>query len=360
MPFNNLTANPVVRQPRLRILCNGQEIGGPIEFEVVNNNYYQSDTFTAQFAFRANPNFNLIWWGGQTEILIDIQSSLDGGQTWVSHIIGDVDHMSVSVEKGVISVDGRDLTSRFIDNKTQETFQNKTSSQIVQILAARRGLTADVTPTTTPVGRYYQADHDRISMGQFVRTTTEWNLLSSLAQDEGFDIWVTGTTLHFHPSTPPTADPYLVQWQEGPSVANAISLQVQRNLTVAKDVVVVVRSWNSQMATSIERTSGAVASANAGNAQQFTVVRPNLTQQQAQDLANKLRADITQHERVFSFQAPADQTLSARDMVQLTGTGSSWDQAYYVDWVRRRMTLSEGFTMQVQCKNHSPQSQAAG
>jgi hypothetical protein len=145
MPINNPLVGPTARQPRLRVLSQGRPIGGALQFEVLSNGFFQSDTFTAQFAFRYDPNYPLSWWGDQKELLIDIQSSLDGGQSWVSHIIGDIDHLSVHVEQGIIVVDGRDLTSRFIDNRTQETFLNKTSSQVVETLAARRGLTADVT-----------------------------------------------------------------------------------------------------------------------------------------------------------------------------------------------------------------------
>lgn len=359
MFINDPYAPATVRQPRLQILTNGTPIGGAIEFEVTSNNYYNADTFTAQFALFADPNFGPLWWGDQTEILVDIQASLDGGQSWTSLLIGDVDNVSMHLEKGVVQVDGRDLTARFIDNKTQETFLNKTSSQVVQELAARRGLTADVTPTSTLVGRYYSADHDRISMGEFVRTTTEWNLLCSLAQHEQFDIWVTGTTLHFHPSTPPDSDPYVIIWDNDAPWSNGIDLQCDRSMTLAKDVIVVVRSWNSQQANEITKysPSGArIASISTGKSQLFSLTVPNLTQQQAQDLANKRREEITRHERKFLFHRPADLTLNARNMVRLQGSGSSWDQAYYIDYVRRRMALEGGFTMDVACKNHSPQS----
>jgi hypothetical protein len=363
MPINDPNAQPLLRKPRLRAVVQGKTIPTLVQFEVMNNNYYQSDTFSAQFSLYLDPEFGISWWGGQTEILLDLQSSVDDGQTWVSHILGQVDHVNAILEKGVISLEGRDLTARFIDNKTQETYLNRTASQVVEELAAKRGLTADVTPTTTPVGRYYEAQHDRLSMDQFVRTTTEWNLLCSLAQNEGFDIWVTGTTVHFHPSTPPDSDPFVVIFNERPYSSNVSSISLERSLTVAKDVIVAVRSWNSMHAREITKyapTGARYGSIQSGKAQQFSVVRPNLTEQQAQELANKLREDITRNERILTFRCPADQTLSARNMVRFQGTSSSWDSSgenpYYVDWVRRRLSLREGFTMEVRCKNHSAQT----
>ena len=43
-------------------------------------------------------------------------------------------------------------------------------------------MTPVVTATTTPAGRYYQADHDKVTGGQFSRATTEWDLLCELAE----------------------------------------------------------------------------------------------------------------------------------------------------------------------------------
>jgi hypothetical protein len=123
---------------------------------------------------------------------------------------------------GRLQIEGRDLSSRLIENKTQEAFVNQTSSQVATTLAQRRGLTPQVTATTTLVGRYYQQDHVRDSLNQFSRTTTEWDLLIYLAQREGFDVFVKGTTLYFQPTTDPSADPYVVRWDGVSSIALAM------------------------------------------------------------------------------------------------------------------------------------------
>ena len=41
------------------------------------------------------------------------------------------------------------------------------------------------------------------------RATTEWDLLATLAGWEGFDVWVSGTTLHFRPPDTLTPPPVL-------------------------------------------------------------------------------------------------------------------------------------------------------
>ena len=362
MAINDPQALGTVRQPRLRILCNGQPVGGALEFEVTSNNYYQADTFTAKFSLNDNPNFGLSWWGTTPtqQILLDMQASLDNGSSWTSLLIGQVDHMHAEVHNGLINVDGRDLTAYFIDAKTQETFINQTSSQVVQTLAARHGLTADVTPTTTLVGRYYGDDHERISLNEFTHTTTEWNLLCSLAQHEQFDVYVTGTTIHFHPSTKQDSNPWVVQWDASLPSMNGVSLDLERSMSMAKDVVVVVRSWNGRQGkgfTKFSPSGARINSITSGKTQQFAYVIPDLTEVAAQDVANKLREDITKHERLVTVSAPADLIVGPRNMLQVIGTGSSWDQTYYIDWVRRTISFEGGFPMTIHAKNQSAQTQ---
>jgi hypothetical protein len=351
-----------IRAPRLRILCDGKEIAGAISASISNNSYYQADTFRAQFSLNADPDFGIAFWGdaNRKQFLLDIQFSIDAGQTWKSFITGQVDHLSIKLEHGVCDVDGRDLTAYFIDTKTQTTYMNKTSSQIVEMLAESHGMKADTTETGTPVGRFYSDDRDRITAGQFQRSTTEWNLLCGLAQHEQFDVWVTGTTVHFHPSVDPSnADPFVVRWEPDGPWSNAVTLDLDRSMFMAKDVVVQVRSWNSRQGrgfTKFAPSGSRIAAVQSGKQQLFSFVVPNLTEAEAQSYSEKLRAEITQHERLFEFSAPADLTLDARSMVQFSGTGTSFDDKYFVTAVTRSIGFDSGFTMNVKCKNHSPVS----
>ena len=364
--INDPYAAPAARQPRLKILTGGKPIASALSWEITNNNYYQADTFTARFSLSGDPAFPPAWWSNQKQILLDMQASLDDGATWKSFIVGMVDHIECHSDAGIIEVDGRDMAGLFIDAKTNEAFVNKTSSQVVQALAARHpGMTADVTPTTTLVGRYYGADHERLTFNTFTRTTTEWNLMCSLAQHEGFDIFVTGNTVHFHPSTPPNSTPWELVWSGGGWTGAApwmsgVSLSTERSMTMAKDVVVVVRSWSSKQGRGFTKYSPAgtaLSRLQSDKVQEFAYIMPNLSEAQAQTAANHLREQITQHERLVTIEAAADLTVGPRIMLKLTGTGTSWDQAYYVDYVRRSLSFEGGFQMTIHAKNHSPQTQ---
>ncbi len=127
---------------------------------------------------------------------------------------------------GLVHLDGRDLTTSLIETRTQETFANRTASEIATLLAGRHSLTAQVVPTTTPVGRYYQDEHDRITLDQFSHATTEWDLLVFLARQESFDVFVQGQSLYFQPATQPTDIAMAVR------PGDLIDLKLERSLTL--------------------------------------------------------------------------------------------------------------------------------
>jgi hypothetical protein len=110
---------------------------------------------------------------------------------------------------GTIHITGRDLTAKLIDTKTSENFLNQTSSQIAQTLAARHGLAAQVTATTTRVGTYYSQNHSGLSQER-----SEWDLLVELAAYEDFDVYVRGETLYFQPKPTDSGERYVIEWRQ--------------------------------------------------------------------------------------------------------------------------------------------------
>lgn len=343
--------------PRLRVLNNGKEMAGVTLAEVTQNSYYQASIFRLEFALSAAPAG---WWDVEPPLVVDIQFSLDG-QGWTSLLVGEVDHQSVHWATGQVSMDGRDLSARLIEAKTQEAFQNRTSSEVATILAQRHGLTAQVTATSTPIGRYYQVDHVRTTHGQFSRASTEWDMLIFLAQREGYDVFVQGTTLYFQPATAPNADPYVIHWTSPAPLPrlNAVGLQAQRSLTLAKDIEIWIHSWNSRHKhgfTKKFRAAGTKQASGSSSTQRYVFVRPNLTDDQALQFAQQMAAELSKHERVVEIDMPGELKLTPRNMVALQGTSSSFDQSYYVQSITRSISFERGFTQSLHLKNTSPRS----
>jgi phage protein D len=135
---------------------------------------------------------------------------------------------------------------------------------------------------------------------------------------------------------------------------------------MAKDIVVQVKSWNSRQARSFIKTARAVggksssasssANGKASTAQTYVIVRPNLTEDQAQQLATRTAIAQTLHERILSVDMPGELTLTPRNMVALQGTGTSFDQSYFVASIDRHIAFDSGFTQSLRLKNSSPRT----
>jgi phage protein D len=350
-PSDMLTSQ---RSPLARIMGNGDLIPGLIEVEVTCNRHFSADRFSASFALNSGASYGRSFWSSELDVAVEVLFSLDAS-SFVSLFTGTVDTVSINATRGLVHITGRDLSAQLIEARTEETFSNRTSSDIASLLANRHGLIANVVQTTTPVGRYYQDEHDRITLGQFSRSTTEWDLLVFLALLEGFDVSVAGTTLNFLPSNNATQVPYLV------TPANCIDLRLDRCLTLAQNIEVTVKSWNSRQKSAFAQTVTGTGNANDGSGgssspQQYVYVRPNLTADQALNFARQMLNDLTMHERVVEFVVPGDLSLTPIGQLILTGTGTEFDQAYYIDVVERRLNLNDGFTQRVRAKSSSPRT----
>lgn len=360
------SADPV-RNPRGLVKVEGVTCTAWIEFEVDSNAFHEADTFEIELAVKdLQAPHDLAWFCDQSTMSMEIFAGFPADPNNVSEadltllIKGNVDTLDFDPIGRTIRLNGRDLTSLLIDAKTTEKWQTQTASQIASTLASRHGLTPVVTATSTPVGRYYQIDH--VSM---TSTDTEWELLTWLATQEGFVVYVKGDELHFEPKPDP-ADvvPLEIEWEEpddeyGFHRAPIVRIGFQRTLTVGKGVIVQVRSWNQKQKTGFTATyptshaKGIKPGSASSPAQVYSYVIGNLTQEQALQRAQALYNEIIRHEMRFNASMPADLETSSTSMVKVSRTGTAFDQLYYVDSVARSMSNGGGFTMDLSGKNHS-------
>jgi hypothetical protein len=205
------------------------------------------------------------------------------------------------------------------------------------------------------VGRYYQSEHDRITLDQFSRATTEWDLLAFLARHEGFDVFVQGQALYFQPAAQ-AADPAVSLRPD-----DVIDLRLERSLTLARDIEVVVKSWNSRQNNAFIQSARASCRGRTGRSngppQRYVFVQPNLTPDDALKLAQRKLAELTRHERIVRISMPGELVLSPRSMIALEGTGTDFDQIYYIDVIERRLRQDGGLTQRIVAKNTSPRTE---
>ena len=339
---NSGLADPIVavRYPRLRVLANDVIVPGAFEAEVLNNSHFAADRFRLGLALSADPTRGAVWWADQQDVLIDIEVSIGGD--YVNLLSGGVDSVEIDPLGDSVWLTGRDLSAELIEARAQGTFANQTSSDIATTLAGRHRLLPDVQSTTTPVGRYWQLEHDNLVLDGFARATTEWDLLVTLAQYEGFNVWVQGTTLHFRAANT-QAPPTVLQ------ITELSALHLERALTLAGGVEVTVKSWHSRAAQCYVQTASATQA--AGDVQSYVYIAPNLTPDMALKLAQRRLAELTQHERVLVAEMPGELSLVPGQRILLQGSGTAFDRTYAIDSVERRLDMSHGFTQSLRARN---------
>lgn len=346
-----------LRVPRVRVLINGSIVGGTFDVAINLNNCFAAGYFRVTASVDAESMPDHRFWSTETDMMIDIQLSMNADEGFVSLIQGMADTVAVDPIGSIVRLTGRDLTSTLVDAPTQETFANRTASEIAAILASRHGLTACITPTASIVGRFYDNDYASITLDSLSRATTEWELLVHLARIENYDAYVAGTILHFHPLSEIAAATSIVR------LCDVMEMRLQRTLMLGREISVTVKSWNTQQqAVFVQRATGTPLSALSTSPMvfisppEYSLIRPNLTPDAMSDIAARQLADIARHERTLEFLMPGDATLTPRSMIHLSGTDSDFDQDYYIVSIDRTFNARRGYQQRVRASNTSPRT----
>ncbi len=338
----------VWRQPVSQVVCDGQPVAGVMSWEVSDTSKFAANSWKLSISINSDPG-GLAVWDNRTNSTFEISIGLQSGLT--SLITGQPDTIDVDPIEGVIHVEGRDLTSRFLSTRISETFANQTSSQVAGLLAQRQGLSGQISPTNTPIGRFYGSEHDRVTLDRYNRINNEWDLLVWLADHEGFSVYVTGSTLVFAP-VPAVLNPVLTlsATPNGPLVPNVKSLRLNRAYSLAGPVSVTVKSWNSQSQINMVQTV-----TSGGNGQglpaAYVFIRPNLTSGQALALANQKLSAILAHQYMIMAELPGEVLLTSQDSVSLVGTNSAFDQNYAIETITRTFSVMDGFNEVIRARS---------
>lgn len=321
----------LARSPLIRLLLDGTVVPGVIAVDLFGTSQLAADRFRVRLAAQSVAKMMpaLLTPGAR----LNLQGSANAaGEGWVGLLVGQVDDLSFDPVHGIVDLEGRDLGARLIEAQVGETFANQTSSEIVQTVAARHGLSADVTETGTPVGRYYQDQHERLTLAQYARSQTEWDLLAWLAAQEGFLLGMLDDRLQFGPRDA-TVVPISIQ--------DCISVEAAQQVALLRPIEITVRSWGTRAGALVEQKA---ISAGTGPTLLQTITRPNLSADQALALAQRVLADLQLHVRTVRLSMPGDFLLSTRNTVGLSGVGAAWDGAYTVGSLNRHLDIKHGFT----------------
>lgn len=346
----------ILRHPRGALRVNGDDIEGWLSIETEENEFSTADTFRITLSMSGLPlDRGPKWWmetqKAEVEIFMGLPANPDafGAGDLTSVFFGEVDAVEADWVARVINISGRDLTARLLDDKTSEKFVNLTASEIVEKFAAKHGLTPEVTKTTTKAGRYYQIDHVDLQDER-----TAWDIVSWLAHEEGFAAYVRGRTLYFGPrSTADDQPAFIITRREAdqnePERGNYTRLATYRDLGVAGDIHVTVKSWNAKQKKGFTRTAGS----GGGEAKRYSYTIPGLSPDQAKDKARAILDDLSRHALRLEYEGAGRVDLHVSQTILLQGTGTGWDQVYFPEAIRRTLNKGEGLSWSISAKNRA-------
>jgi hypothetical protein len=253
---------------------------------------------------------------------------------------------------GVFSGEGRDLSAVLVDSYVQQNFVNQTASEVVAAIAGQHGILAEVIPTFGNVGRYFADGYTRLSLGDFSRYRSNWDLIVELAREQNFDVYMSGSTLYFGPSLAVISSPVQV------SLHDVITIQFHRNLRVNAPLGVAVQTWDSQRARASRGMAYSASTAAAGSETSsdasYLFTQPNLTPEQADARATMYMREICRLGNQIRIQMPWNLSINPRCIISVTGSGTSSDGLYTVDSVERSYSTTAGSTQFVMGTTWSP------
>jgi hypothetical protein len=336
----------------MKLLLDGKQIDGLVRASVTSNNYFAGDYFSFTVVANASSAESLDQLTDLASGPIELRTDLSDDSDVTTLIYGTVDRAVVDPVVGVFSGEGRDLSAVLVDSYVQQNFVNQTASEVVAAIAGQHGILAEVIPTFGNVGRYFADGYTRLSLGDFSRYRSNWDLIVELAREQNFDVYMSGSTLYFGPSLAVISSPVQV------SLHDVITIQFHRNLRVNAPLGVAVQTWDSQRARASRGMAYSASTAAAGSETSsdasYLFTQPNLTPEQADARATMYMREICRLGNQIRIQMPWNLSINPRCIISVTGSGTSSDGLYTVDSVERSYSTTAGSTQFVMGTTWSP------
>lgn len=389
-----------VRAPRAVVTANGVALRIS-QFEVVQNGHKASSEFSVTLPlFDPRAPYDWIWWADETDVEISISigfADINGNIGQLTQlIVGPVDAFDMAplpsslshvgggtsgaLGSGVGSggegrtahdtgsgaslvIRGRDYSGTLMDSPVSLNVagQQVTTSTVAQaVIANTPQLTLDLSNVPDPVGDEYNDLQSRVVLHR-----SAWDILSALADHEGMRVLVQGRTVSIAPlPQQDAAAPYKIVYTPAqaatattafqPVTATVETLRLARALQVGKGIDHFVESYDSATGRLPRRARASSRSKRSKRAAlTYTENQPGMSQKQARKHAGAKADQLSRLDREVEFRFPGDPALTIDSTVQLSGTGTAFDQTYTVDQITHWYSVVEGYTMEVRIRNRS-------
>lgn len=327
-------------QVDIQIAINGQPMAGLLRASVSTTNCFSADTYSLKIAISKAGGSSLAFWDHLASAYVEVTAVLSTpfGATYRTLITGMADTIHIDPIRGVVGVEGRDLSAAMIDSYSQKDFVNQTASEIVSAIAAFHNLQAVVVPTSEIIGRYYGDGYTRLSLGQFSRVQSDWDFVVQLARQNHFDVYVVGRSLYFQPSRSSVGTPVLISAQD------VEGSRIERNLCFHGAVGVKVQSWNSQNMTAYDGNSQATPLDPAANGAglPFLFTGSNFTAQQVTNSAGQYASELSRLGTTLHLDMPWDPSLSPRMTIFFDAADALYGMTYRIESIDRYYSSTRG------------------
>jgi hypothetical protein len=341
-----------VRYPRVWLKIGGARMPC-ISAHVHRSGKRRSDTFDCELSITETERYGFglaEWTDFDPQDATVIMSAAADGSDEREMLTGLIDMPSVSLKEMTVSVQGRDKSASLGEKQRREKFSNQKTKDIVEKVAKDHKLTAQVQLPDEGgeyAGKQYDQDTAHLALNR-----TDWELLDDLAEREGCRWYVDGKTLYFEPDDQSNGA-YDVVWQppgtaEAYTVANVLDIALKRNMTAGRPIKHSVSSVHHRL-RKVFRAEASIP--GVGDVLAYQDDHPGRTQKQVERLAKSRAKSLARHELGVVIRAPGDLSVDVRQDLNLSGTGTIYDQKYDIDGVDFVIEWGEGFGMSIQATN---------
>ena len=334
-----------VRTPRVSAQINGAPIDTIMHADMTMAGSGRSSRFELT-ASTISPASKSDWLGllnDRISVEIFVRSQAAGID--ISLFEGLADSVTLDPINEVASIHGRDFSSILSDTTSESSFCNQTASEIASYIADRHGFSQSISTTSQMVGSYQSGGYNQVLLNAHSRATSEWDLLTQLAKIEGFEVFVDGTTLVFAPSTSLAINRVSI------SRSDVSRLALRKRCPLSNSTTLTVKSWNSWLGNasvysgnqSSESPATDVTGMNNNVDTGIVIVRPNLTQQSAQQMGQQYMNALNQQLFSVDIVMPGELILKPNDTLSVEDSSAGFPMDYTVKSVRRHFSSSGGF-----------------
>jgi hypothetical protein len=309
-----------------------------------------ANEFTATVAISASSKFGLDFssWASMEKTDVSIMMATDSNQREM--IQGTCDFVQMNVMQNTVTVSGRDNAAKLINAKANISLKNKSVQEAIEEIVKPLGLSAQVSggDDSGKVGKKYVQDTTLL-----IADKSAFAAISGIADREGARWYVEGKTVYFDAGGSSTGGGsftlnYTPPRPGQPARGNILDLQLGRNMEASRPHKSKVSGFNKYEKKLIIKTYKADGS---GDPVEYKHHHNGHQEENIKAIAKSRLEDTIRHEMNVSATLHIDLSVDVRQQLQLSGTGSIYDQSYDIDDAVFSIGWEQPATVHLTCRS---------